>query len=75
MTMRAPDSMKILNEEWPQKGTKGAKRSIHISLSFFEPFALRRAQGLELVETAPLCGQMPFPSARGRREFSDQNDE
>jgi len=42
---------RCVNEEWPQKGAKGAKKRIRISPSF-EPFALPRAQGLELAETA-----------------------
>jgi hypothetical protein len=52
----------ILNEEWPQKGTRGAKKEKSYLAIFFAPFA-------------PFCGQTRFPSARGRLEFSDQNDE
>jgi len=39
--------MRILNEEWPQKGAKAAKKKSLFTISFFEPFA-------------PFCGQMPF---------------
>jgi hypothetical protein len=39
--------MKTLNEEWPQKGAKGAKKESSYFAIIFEPFA-------------PFCGQMPF---------------
>jgi len=61
MTMGAPRGVKILNEEWPQKGAKGTKRRNLRIQSFLSLLSLFAANA--------------FLPHKNPAEFSGQNDE